>query len=104
MGAYRRANKIEDYWRLARNTYSNADSYEKRYNAMENVVKCYCEQGQIAKAKEFIDKNVGWFYTNVDKDPKINEPSGIFLSGHADRQPYKKARVYEQLMTIVRQY
>ena len=104
MGAYRRANKVEDYWRLARNIYSNADSYEKRYNAMENVVKYYCEQGQTAKAKEFIDKNVGWFYTNVDKDPKINEPSGIFLSGHADRQPYKKARVYEQLMTIVRQY
>lgn len=104
MEAYLQANMLDDYWRLARDAYSNADSYKKRYDAMENVVKYYCEHDQTAKAKDFIDKNVHWFYTNVDKDPKINEPSGFLLSGHADRQPYKKVRVQERLMTIVRQY
>lgn len=100
--AYLKAGLIDDYWRFSRTTYNDANDYSRRYDAMEEVVRYYCENGEIMTAKTFIEKNVNWFYTNVDKDPKINDDG--FFSGHADRKPYKKAKVQEKLMTTINQY
>ena len=102
--AYLDAGMIDDYWRMSRDMYNRGEDHVARYNAMENVVKFYCEQGDIKAAKTFVNKNINWFYTNVDKDPKINEESGLFSGGHSDWKPYKKARVQERLDAIINQY
>ena len=95
---------IDDYWRISCDLYNEGSDHRDRYSAMEEVVKFYCKKGDIGTAKAFVDKNINWFYVNVDKDPLINKEGGLFETGHADWKPYKKSRVQERLNEIINQY